>query len=539
MLEILRNGFEGAKAALTGQTTLTEANVEQAVRTVRQALLEADVHVDVVRAFVAEVKARAIGEVVQTRAGGKQVSAGDHFTKICHEQLVTLMGPSPAVPLTYRRPATVLMLVGLQGVGKTTTCGKLAKYLLAQKRRPLLVGADLQRPAAQEQLRVLAQRVGVPSYAPQGLSVQDLCAGARQRAKDERCDVIVLDTAGRLSIDEALMDQLAGVARVSQPDETLLVVDAMAGQDSLATARGFAARIKLTGFVMTKLDGDARGGAALSLKHMLKAPIKFLGTGEALDKLEPFRAEGLASRILGLGDIVGLMQDFESVVDKRKAEADAKKMLRGSFTFDDFLGQLKTLEKMGSVKDLLAKMPMFGGMQRAEVAKIDDKTFVVMRSMIQSMTAAERNNPKLLTDSRIGRVARGSGRKPEEVRGLLQRFSQMQAMFSQFKGAGGGGMGGLKGLKQMAGGLKGMAGGRPPMMPGMGGGLPGLPSGGVPAGLPGMGGGAGPAGLDLAQLQQMMGGRAPGGAPRPAGKDDAKRKAERKAARKARKKGRR
>ena len=546
MLDILRTGFEGAKAALTGKATLTEANVDEAVQRVRRSLLEADVHLDVVHRFVGEVKARAIGEVVQTRAAALRASPGEHFTRICYDELVKLMGPTQSAPLVYRRPATMIMLLGLQGVGKTTTCGKLAKYLLAQKRRPLLVAADLQRPAAQAQLRTLAERVGVPCFAPTNLTPPELAAQARAQAKQQRCDVILLDTAGRLSIDGALMDELAAMREASRPDETLLVVDAMAGQDSLATAQRFVQRVPLTGFIMTKLDGDARGGAALSLKHVLQVPIKFLGTGEALDKLEPFRAEGLASRILGMGDIVGLMQDFSSVVDEKKAEVDARRMLRGSFTLDDFLTQLQTLEKMGSVRDLVAKMPLFGSMKRTDMAKVDDKTFVGLRSLIQSMTKAERAQPGLLTPARRRRVALGAGRTVAEVDSLMQRFEQMQAMLQMF--GKGGGLGGLMGKGG------GARGGMPRDLQSLAARLG--QSGGMPAGAPGLPGPSGVAGppagsepgvaegLDLQALQQMAGGGSALGRPRPASspvsqKDQQKRKNERKSARKARKRGRR
>ena len=570
MLEIVSKGFANARAAISGNTTLTEDNVRTAVRAIRVSLLEADVALEVVRAFLARVQERAVGEVVQTQAtvAGKKRRVGpeEHFTRICYEELVSLMGPEQKVPIVYRRPLTVVMLVGLQGVGKTTTCGKLAKYLVGEGRRPLLVGADVVRPAAQEQLRVLAEKLKVQSFAPTGLSPTALCEAALGEARQRNCDVVVLDTAGRLAIDDALMAELADIRGACQPQEVLLVTDAMAGQDSVRTAKAFDDRLELTGLIMTKLDGDARGGAALSMKQVLNRPIKFLGTGEGLGALERFRPEGLASRILGMGDLVGLMQDFEQVVDEKKAEADAKKMLRGQFTLDDFLVQLGHLQKLGPMKDLVAKLPMMGN----AAPQVDEKTFTSMRAIIQSMTTAERQAPHTIDKGRVQRIARGAGRKEDEVRGLLKRFKMMQQMMAQLRG-GPGMLGKMPGLKQLARAARGGAG-KGALPPGLPPGLPGAGSAGGPPGggwgarmasmakrLPFGGGDAGPAELGLpgmpgggtegaGELGAMGDGGMPFGWP-PAGPDAGrgpasskqrqKTKDRRKAERKARKKSRR
>lgn len=582
MLEIVSRGFQKAKEAITGQATLTEENIDSAMREIRVALLEADVELSVAKGFLARVKERALGEVVTlaVKAQGKRLnrSPSDHFIAICHKELVDLMGPQEATPITYRSPCTTIMMVGLQGVGKTTTCGKMAKFLLADGRKPLLVAADTYRPAAQEQLRILAKQLGVPVHAPEGQSPVELCAGAKEAARALRCDVVIFDTAGRLAIDEPLMRELSDIKARTRPDEVFLVCDAMAGQDAVRTAHAFHGQLSLTGFIMTKLDGDARGGAALSIKAVCGKPIKFLGLGEGLDKLERFRPEGLASRILGMGDIVGLMQDFEQVVDEKRAKADTKKLLTGQFTLDDFLSQLKMIQKMGSVKDLLAKIPGMGGAMPGG-AQIDDKAFVSLQAIIQSMTPKERAEPSIIDASRKRRIARGCGKKEAEVQGLLDRFGAMRQMMAGFAkqpgmmqsimGMGKGrGMGAnpqdmLKGLDPqmlqrlqgaMKGGMPGMPGGNP--FGGMSGmpGMPGMPkaSGGMPPSMP-QGPGAGPSeggglpmgGLTpeqmqaLQRMQGMMGQGGPGARSTQARGDRQKTVDKRKAERKARKKARR
>ncbi|MEZ4270996.1 MAG: signal recognition particle protein [Myxococcota bacterium] len=431
MLEIVAKGFKNAKNALTGRAELTEANIEEAIREIRVSLLEADVEIGVVRRFIDRVKQRALGEVIQTHVsrGKKNIAAtpGEHFILICQHELENLMGPIEEAPIIFRRPFTIIMMVGLQGTGKTTTCGKLAAYLKADKRKPLLVAADVYRPAAVEQLKILGEQLGVPVFAQPDLSPPQLCQDALREAKSKKRDVIIFDTAGRLAIDETLMGELDEIKTRTKPHEIFLVCDAMSGQDAVRTGSEFNRRLDLTGFIMTKLDGDARGGAALSIKEITGKPIKFLGTGEGLDRLEPFRPEGLASRILGMGDIVGLMKDFESVVDEKQAERDTKKLMRGEFTLDDFLTQLGHLKKMGSIKELYEKFPLFGDNGPPGGVEVDEKTFKVMESVIQSMTPLERRDPKIIDKKRAERIAKGSGRQAKD---LLDRFSMMHTMMA-------------------------------------------------------------------------------------------------------------
>ncbi len=547
MLEIVSKGFKNAKAALTGKAELTEENINEAVREIRVSLLEADVELGVVRSFLARVKKRAIGEVVRTEAqsGAKKLKTtpGEHFVLICQTELEKLMGPVEEAPIVYRRPYTIIMLVGLQGTGKTTTAGKLAKYLVANKRKPMLVAADVYRPAAVDQLKVLGEKIDVPVYAQEGLAPEQLCQDALREAKKRKKDVVIFDTAGRLAIDEALMGELDQIKERTKPDNIFLVCDSMAGQDTVKTASEFNRRLDITGFIMTKLDGDARGGAALSIKEITGKPIKFLGMGEGLEKLEPFRPEGLASRILGMGDIVGLMKDFEGVVDEKEAERDTKKLLRGDFTLVDFLKQMKSLEKVGSLSEIYEKFPIFGD-QMPEGAKIDNSAFKVMESMINSMTPKERNDPKIIDKSRVSRIAKGSGRKPEEVDDLLQRFGMMQGMMANLMSSPGmlGNIPGIKqfnqlrkmkgmgGLDKLLGGdaMKALQGGQMPQIPGM----PGMPAG-MPEGMPAL-----PPGITPQQYSQAMGG-IPKPRPQKSAQQKAKDKAKRKKQKQARKKGRR
>ncbi len=531
MLEIISKGFNNAKAALTGKEILTEANIDEAVREIRVSLLEADVELGVVKAFLDRVKERALGEVVTTDAqkGAKKLKTtpGEHFVLICHRELEKLLGPVEEAPIIFRRPYTIIMMVGLQGTGKTTTCGKLASYLKADGRKPMLVAADVYRPAAVEQLQQLGEKIGVPVYAAPGLKPEQLCQDALREAKKKKRDVVIFDTAGRLAIDDVLMHELEEIKTRTKPDNVFLVCDAMAGQDTVRTASEFNRRLSISGFILTKIDGDARGGAALSIKEITGKPIKFLGVGETLDKLEPFRPEGLASRILGMGDIVGLMKDFESVIDEKEAERDTKKLLRGEFTLDDFLKQLKMLQKVGSVSEIYEKFPIFGDAGLPEGAKIDDNAFSVMESMINSMTKAERATPTLIDAKRAARIAKGSGRKPEQVLDLVQRFGMMHTVMANLAAAPGL-LSMLPGFKQLAqvrqlkgmksddlfGGmtdsLRAMARGRPmgmPQMPGMPA-MPGGFPGAMPGGMPGMPGGMpGLPGMPQGMPQRLPDGR--------------------------------
>src|SRR5215510_11154564 len=342
MFDALKRGFREAQNRLAGLTELTAENIKPALREVRTSLLEADVELGVVKRFLARVEERALGQTVRTsvKHGGQkyQVSASDQFIKVCHDEMVELMSFEGDLLKLDAKPAQVMM-VGLQGSGKTTTSAKLARRFKSEGRKPLLVAADMQRPAAVEQLKVLGEQIGVPVFNLPDQSPLAITKAAPAEAKKLGCDTIIYDTAGRLAIDESLMQELHDIKSALSPENILLVVDAMIGQDAVRTAASFNERLGISGVILTKLDGDARGGAALSVKEVTGAPIVFTGTGETTDRLEEFRPEGMAGRILGMGDVVGLMKDFENVVDQKKAEEDAARMLSGQFSFDDFLQQ--------------------------------------------------------------------------------------------------------------------------------------------------------------------------------------------------------
>jgi signal recognition particle subunit SRP54 len=455
VLETLTRGFTAAREKLAGIRELTEENVEGALREVRASLLEADVDFTVVRDFLARVKERCLGEKIATRArdaSGREVrlTPGQHFVGVCEQELVALMGPVDASLARDAGGRVSIMLVGLQGVGKTTVAAKLARHLQRERRRPLLVAADPYRPAAVLQLQRLGESLGVPVHAPSaGEAPPALCAAAAERARREGFDAIVYDTAGRLAVDDELMAELEAIHARVAPANTLLVCDALMGRDSVNVARAFAERLRLDGLVLTKLDGDARGGAAVAVKAATGVPIKFLGTGESLDRLEPFRPEGLASRILGMGDVVGLVRDFESVLDDQeaqRAEADAERMLAGRLSLEDFLSQLKWIKRMGPLKEVFSRLPMMGSL----ADQLEGDELSKTESMVQSMTRAERLRPELIEKSRAARIARGSGRRPREVRELVDRFVQMRELMGQLGGAGGL-LGRLPGLGRLAG----------------------------------------------------------------------------------------
>jgi signal recognition particle subunit SRP54 len=451
LLETLTQGFTNAREKLGGVRELTAENIDQSLREVRTSLLEADVDLSVSRDFLARVKERALGEKVATRArdaAGRRikVTPGQHFVKICEEELIDLMGPVDSA-LHQSKGVTSLMLIGLQGVGKTTIAAKLARHLQKQNRRPLLVAADIYRPAAILQLQQLAERIDVAVHVgTEGQSPPEICAAAKKRAVSEGFDAIVYDTAGRLAIDDELMGELAEITAATSPANTLLVCDSLMGRDAVNTARAFKEKLELDGLVLTKLDGDARGGAALAMKAVTGVPIKFLGTGEALDRLEPFRPEGLASRILGMGDIVGLVKDFEEVVDEQEAEEDAERLLKGQFGLDDLLKQLRTIQKMGPLREVFAKMPMFGSL----ADQVDERELNRVEALIQSMTPDERTKPDIIDKSRMSRIARGCGRRSKDVKDLIGRFGQMREMMAEL-GKGGGLFGKIPGLGKLAG----------------------------------------------------------------------------------------
>jgi signal recognition particle subunit SRP54 len=495
MLETLTQGFRNARARLKGFRQLSEGNIEEALEQVKESLLEADVEYHVALSFLEQVKKKAVGELVQTKVThkGQEIKAtpADHFVKICHDQLVSLMGSEDTgYQRSKTRPVTTVMMVGLQGSGKTTTAAKLARNYLKDGRKPMLVAADVYRPAAIEQLMVLGERVGVPVFYDSAMKPPQMCKAGVIKAMRDKRDVVIFDTAGRLAIDDALMQELEQIDKEASADNIYLVVDAMIGQDAVKTAGEFNRRLKLDGVILTKLDGDARGGAALSVRAVTGKPIKYVGMGEGMDRLEPFRPEGLASRILGFGDVVGLMKDFEEVVDVQKAEEDAVKMLKGQFNLVQFLDQVKMLRKMGPLQEMVAKLPFFpDGLP--DGFNVDEKALVRIESLIQSMTPKERAHPELLGPSRIKRIARGAGRHEREVEDLLTRFKGMKQMMSAI-GKQPGLLGRIPGFQQMAQAqaVKGMKPqdmfpGMPPAGPGM---PPGMPPGMHPGMHPGMAG---------------------------------------------------
>lgn len=521
MLDVLSDGFREAKLKLKGKATLNEDNVREAIDTIRKSLLEADVEYQVTKSFLQNVKEKALGQEVQLKAGRgaerMRVTPADHFISICQDELEALMGPvDSSLEFATNRP-TLIMMVGLQGSGKTTSTGKLAHYLIQEKKRkPMLVAADIYRPAAIDQLKVLGDRLGVPVYSEgDQVSPVEICKNAIKKAYEWNCDTVLFDTAGRLTIDQELMQELVQIKEKAKPDHILLVCDSMMGQDAVTTAKAFDETLNISGVIMTKLDGDARGGAALSVKAVTGKPIKFLGIGEDLDRLEEFRPEGLASRILGLGDVVGLMQDFGRVVEEDQ-ETQALKMLQGQFSYRDFYKQIEMIQKMGPLKEIVAKLPMQDMIPKG--ADIDDRELIKIKAMIDSMTEKERTGMEALNPSRMQRIARGSGRALKEVQDLHQKFSGMRKMMGMLgknmgllgKIPGMGSLNQLNNLRKMA---KMGAGSGP---------------GGMPAGLPGMDG--------LGDLGGMFGGGAAAGARRPV--DREKQRKMRKAAKKARKKNR-
>ncbi|HTP53038.1 MAG TPA: signal recognition particle protein [Anaeromyxobacteraceae bacterium] len=450
MLETVAKGFKAARNKLKGRTEITSEVVDDALRDIRVALLEADVAFDVVKSFVARVREKAVGEVVDTKVqtgkGTLRATPQDHFVKICHDELEALMGPVDTSLATAKKSPTGVMMVGLQGSGKTTTAAKLANRFLKDGKKPLLVAADVQRPAAVDQLKQLGEKLGVAVFHEAGLSPPELCRRAMETAAREKADFVIYDTAGRLAIDDALMTELEQVKSAVHPENVLLVCDAMIGQDAVRTAAEFDRRIGIDGFILTKLDGDARGGAALSIKEVTGKPIKFLGMGEQLDRLEEFRPEGLAGRILGFGDVVGLMKDFEAHVDEEQAEKDAQKILSGDFTLDDFVNQVRTIRKMGPLGDLMEKFPIFGEMP--DGFQFDDAALTRIVSMVDSMTPGERARPDSLGDSRMKRVAKGSGRSVKEVKDLLKHYHGMRGIMKAV-GSAPGLLSRLPGIKQL------------------------------------------------------------------------------------------
>lgn len=457
MFDSLTERLSTTLRALGGKAKLTEDNIGETLREVRRALLEADVALSVVQGFLEAVRTRALGMEVSSA-----LSPGQAFLKIVHEELVRVMGAERAELNLAVKPPAVILLAGLQGAGKTTTAGKLAQHLKSrEKKRVMMVSADVYRPAAIEQLAVLGAQVGVTVHPSQALSSPEaIVRDALAAAKTQLADVLIVDTAGRLAVDDAMMAEIKTLHEALAPAETLFVVDAMTGQDAANTAKAFADALPLTGVVLSKADGDARGGAALSVRQITGRPIKFLGMGEKLEALEPFHPDRMASRILGMGDVLSLIEEAEQKLDRKKAERLATKIKKGKgFDLEDFRDQLQQMKSMGGMQGMLEKLPGMGQMAKAAEQSLDQKRFVHMEALICAMTPKERRFPDLISGSRKQRIARGSGLQVQDVNRLLKQHKQMQKMMKKM-GQKGGMQKMMRGMDALMGG-----GGMPPMPP--------------------------------------------------------------------------
>jgi signal recognition particle subunit SRP54 len=428
MFESLQDRLQGVFDQLNRRGRLSEADVDLALREVRLALLEADVNYKVVKEFIKRVRARAVGVEVS-----KNITPGQQVIKIVHEELLATLGNPAPLNLGGGSPR-IIMMVGLQGSGKTTTAAKLALHLRKSKHSPLLVAADTRRPAAIEQLQILGRQLDIPVYAEDpSVPPPQICANAIKVATSGANNVVILDTAGRLQIDEPLMEELSQIKAQTNPQEVLLVADAMTGQEAVRVAEGFHERVDLTGLILTKIDGDARGGAAISIREVTGVPIKFLGTGEKLSEIEVFHPDRLASRILGMGDVLTLIERAEEVLDEEVAERGAKKLLEGKFNLEDFLEQLQQVKKMGPLQKVMEMIPGMGDMARAIPQEDMDSRLKQTQAIIYSMTLSERRNPKLLNSSRKKRIAKGSGTTVQDINQLLSQFRQMRKMMKQLR----------------------------------------------------------------------------------------------------------
>ncbi len=431
MFEILTNKLQTVFKQLRGYGRLTEANIQEALREIKLALLDADVNYKVVKLLLQRVQEKAVGQEVLA-----SLSPGQQVVKIVHQELVELLGQSYRKPRLASHPPTIFMLVGLQGSGKTTTAGKLARHYMSEGYRPGLVAADPYRPAAAKQLEVLAQELGIPCYSPlEGESPKDTCLRAVREA--ELQNFLIIDTAGRLHINQELMEELQGLKKALSPHQIMLVVDAMMGQEAVRVAEGFHNQVGIDGVVLTKQEGDARGGAAISIRAAIGRPIQFIGVGERLDALEPFHPERIASRILGMGDILSLVEKTEAMATEEEARVEQKKLRSGKFTLEDFLAQLRQLKKMGSLEQMLELLPAGllpgkGKLAQIKGASLDERRLPRMEAIICSMTSAERRNYKIINGSRRLRIARGSGTSVQEVNQLLKNFAGMNKMFKSW-----------------------------------------------------------------------------------------------------------
>ena len=457
MFENLSEKLQRAFKNLRGQGTVSEENIQDALREIRVALLEADVNLNVVKELVEHIREKAIGQEVMT-----SLSPTEQVIKIIRDELIALLGKDTARFQFASRPPTVILMAGLQGSGKTTTSGKLAAWLQKGGHRPMLVSVDVYRPAAREQLKVVANSIKAKIYegdtkgeAPGTALVERLAKEARREAIISGCDTLIVDTAGRLHVDADLMDEMAKLKSLLAPQEILFIADAMTGQDAVRSAEEFHKRLALTGVVLTKMDGDARGGAALSIRHVTGQPVKFIGVGEKPDAFEPFHPDRIVGRILGMGDIMTLIEKAEENLDRKQSEEFAKKALSGDgFSLEDFRDQLRQIRKLGSLQSIMKMLPSVGpfqGMQQM-AGQVDEKQFVRVEAIINSMTQKERNNHEIISGTRRKRIANGSGTTVQEVNQLLRQYAQMRKMF---KGAGKGGMLQRRAMG-MLGGMKGM-----------------------------------------------------------------------------------
>ncbi len=426
--EGLADRLQNTMAKIRGKGKVTEADVKDMMREVRLALLEADVNFKVVKDFIKRVSERAVGQEVM-----KSLTPGQQVIKVVKDELTELMGGEQSKIAVSNRPPTVIMMVGLQGAGKTTTTGKLANLLRKKhNRNPMLVAADIYRPAAIKQLQTLGKQLDMPVFSMgDQVSPVEIATKALEHAKQEHHDYVIIDTAGRLHIDENLMEELEQVKEIAKPDEIFLVVDAMTGQDAVNVAKSFNEQLGLTGVVLTKLDGDTRGGAALSIRSVTNTPIKFVGLGEKLDALEAFHPERMASRILGMGDVLTLIEKAQTNVDAEKAKELEQKMRTASFTFDDFLEQLGQVRNMGPLEDLIGMLPGANKVKGLKNLQVDEKQISHVEAIIKSMTKAEKINPEIMNASRKKRIAKGSGTTVQEVNRLLKQFEDMKKMMKQ------------------------------------------------------------------------------------------------------------
>jgi signal recognition particle subunit SRP54 len=427
MFNSLNEKLEAVFKKLKSRGFLNEQDIDLAMKEIRLSLLEADVNFKVVKKFIEAVKAKSIGnQVLQSLTPGQQV------VKIVNDELCALLGEKSEKIFLAPNPPTIIMMTGLNGSGKTTTSAKLANFFKTQGKRPLLVASDLQRPAAIDQLITLGKQINVPVYfSKEEKDPVKLCNAAISQAKKEANDIVIIDTAGRLHIDKELMDELARIKKGTNPTETLLIADAMTGQDAVNIAKDFNEQIGLNGIILTKMDGDARGGAALSMREVTGTPIKFMGTGEKIEMLEPFHPDRVANRILGMGDVLSLIEKAQENFDLEDAESLQKKIMGDGFDFEDLLEQITKIRSMGPLENLLAMIP---GANKLKGVKVDDKQFTKIEAIISSMTRKERRNPKLLSGKRKIRIASGSGTRVSDVNALIKQLKEMKKMFKMFKG---------------------------------------------------------------------------------------------------------